>query len=82
MLGALNGLTTSVILATHGHDLTPLLIAWIAAMIVRLSFGSSIAQSLSIKLDKDAAPGAIATIIGLSIAIPVLGGIVVWLFLV
>lgn len=80
MLGSANGLYKSVQLVEQQGSIEALLVLWMACLIGCLSIGVGIAARKIDRLDEKTAPRVIGTIIGLSIAIPVIGGLLVWIF--
>lgn len=80
MLGSANGLYKSVQLVEQQGSIEAWLVLWIACLIGCLSIGFSMASRKIEHLDEESAPRVIGTFIGLSIAIPVIGGVLVWVF--
>lgn len=80
MLGSANGLHKSIQLVEQQGSIEAWLVLWMACLIVCLSIGVGMASRKIDHLDEESAPRVIGTIIGLSIAIPVVGGLLVWIF--
>ena len=80
MLGSANGLYKSVQPVEQQGSIEAWLVLWMACLIGCLSIGFGIASRKIDHLDDKSAPRVIGTIIGLSVAIPVIGGLLVWAF--
>ncbi|HXE38558.1 MAG TPA: hypothetical protein VN639_08785 [Azonexus sp.] len=70
----------SVMLVEQQGSIEAWLVLWMACLIGCLSIGVGIASRKIDRLDEKAAPRVIGTIIGLSVGIPVIGGLLVWAF--
>lgn len=80
MLASANGLNKSIQLVEQQGNIEAWLVLWMACLIGCLSIGVGMASRKINHLDEESAPRVIGTIIGLSIAIPIIGGLLVWIF--
>jgi len=79
MLGSSNGLYKSIQQVQQQDSIEAWLVLWIACLICCLSIGVGVASRKIDHLDKKSAPRVVGLIIGLSVAIPIILGLLVWI---